>query len=433
MSKINRIDDNWLRIDNSYGVDATILANSDVEIDRATFVEIDSFLSLNDTLKDLSKDLGLEKVVFSPDLHKGAGIPVGTSALLKGCVIPKAIGTDIGCGMQLSVLDVPRSVIEDPELDQHLRAVFFEGKRNIKLSRNERIQLFKNGAFTSSCAPEEFLRSSALRDDEATHDDQLGSIGGGNHFVEIQEVDAVIDRHKAYEWGLKKNSICIMSHTGSVSVGQYIGKKWQDYAKNTYSKALKAPKGEYFPLIEAKDIENYLNEMRAAANFAAANRSYLTSMVKLALYNMTGVDFTYKVLHDSAHNLAWDTLHRKGACPAELDKPVIVPGSMGDYSYVLCGHGNIDSLCSACHGAGRKTARKGSKENIGELSTIRIITKLDPKKIHRKDILADYQASLAEEAPSCYKDVVPAIDTCKNAKVASPVIRLKPILTIKGY
>jgi len=90
-------------------------------------------------------------------------------------------------------------------------------------------------------------------------------------------------------------------------------------------------------------------------------------------------------------------------------------------------------LCSACHGAGRKTARKGSGKYQSELSTIRLITKLDPKKVTRKDIIADYMKSLAEEAPSCYKSVGPAIDTCRDASVSSTVARLKPILTIKGY
>lgn len=435
MINLIRKNENWITIENQFGVDATILANEQVLIDRSTYQEVEDFLTLSRSLRELDKSVTLDKVVFSPDLHKGSGIPVGTSAQFINCAIPKAIGVDIGCGMQLTVLSTNPAIIGDKRLDSYLRGIFFEGKRNIALSRDERVAIFTKGPFETAYAPEEFLRSSAKSNTEKTKDDQLGSIGGGNHFVEIQQVEEILDPHKAYEWKISKGAIVVMAHTGSVSIGQYIGKKWQDKAKDLWPTRLKKPLGGFHCLVQPDMISQYYEELSAGVNFAFANRQYLTKMVIDSVEQFTNTKSQYNTIHDSSHNIAYATgLHRKGACSAKLNEPVIVPGSMGDYSYLLCGQGNTDSLCSCCHGAGRKTSRSNSRKYEEEINSIRLITKLDTSKQYfRKDILANYKKSLAEEAPSCYKDIGPAIDTCKNAGVAFPVAKLKPILTIKGY
>ena len=435
MINLKRLDDNWIQIENQFGVDATILANDKVLIDRSTYDEINDFLSLSNSLKELDSTITLDKVVFSPDLHKGSGIPVGTTAKFTGCVIPKAIGTDIGCGMQLVKLDIDPLVLQNKKLDDHLRYRFFEGGRNIARSRLDRIKMFTSHVFQTSYVPEEFLRSSAKSDSELTRDDQLGSVGGGNHFVEIQVIKEILDTGKAWEWGLSKCDVVAMIHTGSVSVGQYVGKKWQDKAKEFWPKNLKKPLGGFHALYTTDAMKQYQDEQNAAANFASANRDALLDMVLGSIEDYIGERPTYKVIHDSFHNIALNEgIHRKGACSAKKDEPVIVPGSMGDFSYLLCGHGNENSLCSACHGAGRKTARKGGRQFENEIDKIRLVTKLDTKKKHfRKDIVANYKKSLSEEAPSCYKDIGPAIDSCNGVNVASPVAKFKPILTIKGY
>lgn len=457
-----RIDPNRLKVENAYGVDATLLANEDVYVDRSTLKEVGEFLSTQGLLNELGGSFS--KVVFSPDLHKGAGIPVGTSALVQNLVIPKAVGTDIGCGMRLTTLpDFDSAALADPRLDKILRHRFFEGGRRIGFDRAARTAIFQeglaglarldriplsdavlshnDGSFVTEYVPEEYLRSSG---DGITYDDQIGSIGGGNHFVEVQLVESILDPKVAFMWGLHKGTVCVMSHSGSVSVGTYIGKSGMEAARKDFPKGLKHPEGDYYP---TPNVETYMERMKAAANFAFANRYYLTRMVIDSLEEFTGKKVPHRTVYDAPHNLAWNTsegiLHRKGSCPADHDEnsldfplghPVIVPGSMGDYSYVLVGHGNEASLCSACHGAGRKTARTGSKASIQELDAIRVITKMDPDRVRsRPDIIADYKKSLAEEAPSQYKDVEPAIQTCLGAGVASPVARLKPLFTIKGY
>lgn len=434
MINLHRIDANWIAIDNPYGVDATILANQHVWIDRATYGEIDQFLALANSLREIDSSVALDKVVFSPDLHKGSGIPVGTTAQFKNCVIPKAIGTDIGCGMQLVRIDISPDILSRMELDARFRYRFFEGGRNIARSRNDRIEIFTQQVFSTPYVPEEFLRSSAKTDDEPTRDDQLGSVGGGNHFVELQIVAEILDSSRAYDWGLAKGQVVAMIHTGSVSVGQYVGKQWQETARRLWPKSVKKPTGDFYALLDVENIQAYKNAELAAANFASANRAALREMVIDSIADVAGTKPSYHVIHDSFHNIALDDgLHRKGACSAKANEPVIVPGSMGDSSYLLCGHGNTHALCSACHGAGRKTARSGARNASQELDSIRLITKLDPRRIVRKDIIEDYKKSIAEEAPSCYKDIGPAIDTCRDAQVASPVARFKPILTIKGY
>jgi tRNA-splicing ligase RtcB len=153
----------------------------------------------------------------------------------------------------------------------------------------------------------------------------------------------------------------------------------------------------------------------------------------------------FRLVYDAPHNLVWsdgqDHLHRKGACPAGCDHddlvfpdghPVILPGSMGDASYVLRGRGSLASLCSAPHGAGRIAARgDGRCADPGELKSIRVVTKLDPLRV-RRDIADELRRTLMEEAPSNYKPVLPVIETVNDAGIASPVARLRPLLTVKG-
>jgi tRNA-splicing ligase RtcB len=150
-------------------------------------------------------------------------------------------------------------------------------------------------------------------------------------------------------------------------------------------------------------------------------------------------------VYDAPHNLVWSEgqnhLHRKGACPAASDPkdplfpdghPVIVPGSMGDASYVLKGQGSIASLCSAPHGAGRLAARgEGRKGDASELRHIRVVTKIDPTRV-RRAIAVEHLRTLMEEAPSQYKSVTPVVETVADAGIASPVARLRPLLTVKG-
>jgi tRNA-splicing ligase RtcB len=186
--------------------------------------------------------------------------------------------------------------------------------------------------------------------------------------------------------------------------------------------------------------------MGNAANFAFANRLFLGLMVVRALSEALGRAVEARLVYDAPHNLVWDEgghrmIHRKGACPADGSSgdadfpsghPVIIPGSMGASSYVLRGHGSVASLCSGCHGAGRSAPRQqGRRGSAAELEPLRVVTKVDGKRL-RRDVRAEWERALLEEAPSRYKDVTPVIETVVGGGVAGKVARLWPLLTIKG-
>ena len=186
--------------------------------------------------------------------------------------------------------------------------------------------------------------------------------------------------------------------------------------------------------------------MGNAGNLAFANRLFLGLMTVRALPEALGREVEARLVYDAPHNLIWDQgggqmIHRKGACPAEgpsddaefpSGHPVIIPGSMGASSYVLRGHGATASLCSACHGAGRLAPRQQARRgSTAELEPLRVVTKVDQRRL-RRDVRADWERSLLEEAPSRYKDVMPVIETVAGAGIASRVARLWPLLTVKG-
>ncbi len=488
-SHLERLDDTRVRVRTHRELDVTLFANANVDLDPASVAEILSFAHLADTLDDLNarRFFGdamarVERIVLTPDFHRGSGIPVGTVLDARGFVLPKAVGSDIGCGMRLLSTDVTADEFArlGNDLDERLRYIFFEGGRNIPLSATQRRGMFTAGlqglieethagegiwqywdkrtqeadlmrthklgrlATDGIFGLEDFIRGSG---EAFTRDGQIGSIGGGNHFVEVQRVDEVLDGATARAWGLKAGHVAIMAHSGSVGIGHLVGNHFTDAAKAAYPKGMAHPEHGFYPLgLESTEGRRYLSAMGNAGNFAAANRLFLGLMTVRALSEALGREIEAKLIYDAPHNLIWDEggdrmIHRKGACPADgpsndadfpSGHPVIVPGSMGASSFVLRGHGNTASLCSCCHGAGRIAPRRqGRKGDIAELDPLRIVTKVDAKRL-RRDVREEWERAVLEEAPSCYKDVTPVIDTIVGADVASKVVRLWPLLTVKG-
>ncbi|MFA5490083.1 MAG: RtcB family protein [Candidimonas sp.] len=479
--KITRIDSTKVEIETN-GLRLTLFANESVDLDRGSFEEIEQFSEITTTLDRLNS-LGYFKdqegkitnAILTPDFHKGAGMPVGMVLETESFILPKAIGTDIGCGMRLLVTDMTRDEFASlSNLDNHLRWMFFEGGRNLSLSPDQRIALFRDGlpglietkhdtgGLWDIWSDEDqtrdvikchnigqwptndifyqldgFIKGSG----NYSRDDQIGTIGGGvsNHFVEIQTIDDIFDRHMAYEWGLRRDHIVIMVHTGSVGVGQMIGKHYTDKSRQTYP-SIEHPKNGFYPL--TGDIgREYMSAMANAANFAFANRLFLGLIAIKSLSDVAGRKISSQLVYDAPHNLLWDShrhIHRKGACPAHgpdsdfpMGHPVIIPGSIGDSSYLMAGKGNKESLCSCCHGAGRIKPRQGQRKETSEFDQLRVITRIDPTKV-RSDIAKAYLASMAEEAPSAYKEITPVIDTVVDSNIASKVARLNPLLTIKS-
>lgn len=468
-----RTDANRVCISTDYHA-IELFANESVFIDRKSIEEITAFAEVSETIRKL-RQIGfldstaqIERIILTPDFHKGAGIPIGTVFRSQGFVMPRAVGSDIGCGMRFMTTDVTREEFDSlgDRLDQILRHIFFEGGRNIPLSRKQREAIFRwgiaglleeqhasegiwaywdwgrehedaerhmhsLGGFPTSniFGMADFIRGSGRA---FTHDDQIGSIGGGNHFCEFQAVEEIFDRRRAYDWKIRAGKIAIMVHSGSVGIGHLVGNHFTDLARSMYPEGLRHDHDFY--MIPEDRSDGYLEAMWNAANFAIVNRLFLGLMMVRALSEALGRRVGYKLVYDAPHNLIWmdghGFVHRKGACPAGQDEPVIIPGSMGSSSFILAGSGNEQTFCSACHGAGRSKRRQRSRKGSGEI-TCRVVTKIDPQRV-RRDIREEYMRALLEEAPDRYKDITPVIETVEGAEIARRVARTFPLLTVKG-
>lgn len=492
---------------NKHNFKISIFKNEDVIVDKNAFQELDNLLKLEETIEKIKvkeKDFfDLEKpkiseVVLTPDFHKGSGIPIGTVLLTKGFVVPQAVGNDVNCGMRFYTTDLSEEKIKAnfSNLEKKLRHIFFEGGRGIPMCKMQREAIFRNGLngiqetykksqgkgiwkyydpieqekelarvnqFGSLKTETIFGLDDFIGTDTLTYDNQTGSIGGGNHFVEVQKVCEIFDTQTSYAWGLKKNQVVVMLHTGSVSIGHLTGSYFKEIMKKIYPKNLLHPENGIYVLPDSEKYKEEWNlfwsSLANSANFAFANRLFLGLMLKKAMMEEFG-DIKLNLLYDASHNLVWKQnidnekafLHRKGACPARgmeqmkgtdfeyYGEPVIIPGSMGASSYILAGMGNRDSLFSASHGAGRVLSRgealKYSEEAFKEfIDKFKIITPLDPnsqKVKSRSDILNKWKEDLKKEAPFAYKNITPVIQTHIDNNLARPIARLEPLFTIKG-
>lgn len=482
--RTERLDYNRVRIITPSGLDIILYANEQVIIDRASLAEVATISGIAETIRllEVERFFGdyaaqLHRAILTPDFHKGAGIPIGTVLDADGFVLPKCAGSDVGCGMRLLVTDITREDFNRAiNLETILRYRFFEGGRDIPLDEHNRAAMLREGliGMTPHGGLWDRIDQSKMHTDlERTHqfghwpthdlwmfkdyargsgglsyDSSIGTIGGGNHFVELQVVEDCLDRQVCWQWGIKPDHVTIMVHTGSVGLGSAVGDHFIQAAHSLYPKGLPVPGHDYLPLPTVGPNHgagaSYLSAMGLAANFANVNRVVLGEIALRCLSEALGREVAGHLVYDAPHNLIWSDgqrhLHRKGATPAEAipdvafpnGHPVIIPGSMGDASYVLRGLGSVSSLCSAPHGAGRKTARgTGRKAAVQELEPLRIVTKIDLRKV-RREIAEQYTKDLMEEAPSHYKPVLPVIETVTASEMAAPVARLWPLLTVKA-
>lgn len=492
------------QVENALGLDVRYFANPDVYVEKVAFEQLFEFLDVHRAVREVQSapklagrffgdaPVGLDKVVLTPDFHKGSLVPVGTVARAQHFCIPQAIGNDICCGMRLLVTDLPAEALDPywPDIQKRLRAIFFAGERNIPMSPRQREAMLREGlpGLVETAADNEktgiwtrFDRQAERENLARAYDDghfettrlfgfesfiessgnvdgrdpQIGCVGGGNHFVELQRIDALFDGHAAREWGLSKGCLAIMVHSGSVGLGHAIGGYFMGRAREIFPTTVKAPAGGFYPLPTEGPLKGegrfYIDGMSNAANFAFANRLFLGLMAVRAIEEASGRTLSTKLVYDAPHNLVFPTadgfVHRKGATPARgpngLDyhgKPVIIPGSMGAASYLLAGQGNETALESACHGAGRALSR-GKAAHIEketyerEVGKLRVVGPIDPRSpqiARRRDIVEKYHQRLSEEAPYAYKPVEPVIDSVESAQIARKVARLMPLCTVKG-
>lgn len=445
----------------------------------------------NQALADLSAALpdvsgftegSIEKIITTPDFHAGKPVPVGIVADVKHAMLPHLIGNDIGCGMRLIVLENIKDWQLTKALEGYLRHIFFQGGRNIALNGRNRAAILREGmpgllesalrdrrgllcnvdmarawADCARQADDGFFPTTHIDPDfEAyvkdpdifRHDAILGTIGGGNHFVEFCTVDQICDGAFAYAVGLKKDSIVLIVHSGSLDFGQRVG--------SVVGERLARRTGlvDHRPLERAHDKNlmcRYENAMANAANIALANRFFIGLGAIEALSKTIGRSINHHLIYDSAHNMIWKDgdvyRHRKGSCPARgigqlsgspyewQGEPVILPGSMGDCSWLLKGLGNKETMSSSAHGAGRKLSRTEARRDAHipkHLTVVGPINLNDPLVKARPDIVGEVEKRMQEEAPSAYRSVENVVVTMEDNQMASRVARFKPLLTVKG-
>lgn len=490
-----------------YGFPVCLHLAEDTPPERNALAELDALLETEETVKRLKEAGGFFKdpgsrlcaAAVTPDFHKGAGIPIGTVLLTKGFVIPSAMGNDINCGMRFYTTDLSEERLRArmPELRPKLRHLFFEGGRDIPMRDVQREAMLREGLQglleTANQAEGKGIWAYYHREEQEadlaavqgrgsipasdvpglldyiaqsgnlSYDAQIGSIGGGNHFVEVQRVAEVFDGGTAGAWGIKKGSLAVMIHSGSLMIGHQSGLLNRQLCESVYPKNLDHPKNKIFPLPEGpyyqKAWDTFWNTTANSANFAFANRLFLGLMLQKAIAE-TVEECAFRLLYDSPHNFIWKReekgetlyLHRKGACSADgleamensafayYGEPVMIPGSMGSSSYLLAGEGNQNSLWSASHGAGRKLSR-GEAIHGNEalfrsfMEKFQIITPVDPERSDlrgRRDILDKWEESIRAEAPYAYKDIDSVVRVHTRDRLARLVARMEPVFTIKA-
>lgn len=434
---------------------------------------------LNDILRDESLEQvvnvatlpGIQKYSLAmPDIHEGYGFPVGGVAAMdaeSGVISPGGIGFDINCGVRLLKSGKTFDEIRD-EIPDLATAIYKEVPSGVgrggrlKTVNKELDAVLTTGVeemLKRGYATEEDLKNceSNGRLEEANPDlvskhakdrgrDQLGTIGAGNHFVEIQKVDKILDGITAEKLGLFENQICVMVHCGSRGLGHQVATDYIKIMLDSLSKyGIRLPDNQLACApVNSLEGKNYFAAMAAAANFAWANRQMITWEIRQAWDKIFGsrTSEELKLVYDVAHNIAKIEeypsagsgqvmkviVHRKGATRAFPGQPVLIPGSMGTASYILVGTENSlrESFGSSCHGAGRVMSRTKAKKIV---RGSRLKEELETAGV---SVRAGSMPGLAEEAPLAYKDVEEVVDVVHKVGIAKKVAKLKPVGVIKG-
>ena len=351
-------------------------------------------------------------IAIMPDVHSGYGMPIGGVLATKNVVIPNAVGVDIGCGMNYTQLDIESSAI----IKENIKLIMGKIRESIPVG-------FKHNEHGCNDKDMPNMEKDIIIEKEFNSaKNQLGSLGGGNHFIEIQE-------------NLKGN-IGIMIHSGSRNLGLQVAKHYNNIAKEKS----KLPKDWELDFLDIndKDGQDYLKAMNYCLEFALLNRKKMMDKIKniiLDIYNKnktsTGQNIKFDNNIDCHHNYAvLEThfgeqvmVHRKGAISAKKGELGIIPGSQGTASYIVEGLGNEDSFMSSSHGSGRLMSRSQARK---ELNLENEKLSLDKQGIihsirNEKDL---------DEAPSAYKNIDMVLSN--ETDLIKPIIKLRPLAIIKG-
>jgi tRNA-splicing ligase RtcB len=411
-----------------------------------------------------------------PDIHWGYGFPIGgvaaTDVAAGGVVSPGGVGFDISCGVRLLTADLDRTDLMPrlPDLMDRLSRVIPRGLGRGGLwqpsGRPELIDVLRRGVHPvveqghgvphdlDRCEDRGAVDADVSQVGERALERgarQVGSLGSANHFLEVQVVDAVLDERCARAFGLRAGQVCVMIHCGSRGLGHQIcgdHVRRMNAVERRYGISVPDPQLACAP-VDSPQGRDYLGAMAAAANYARANRQWLSDAARRVLWAVTGADLD--LVYDVSHNLAkLEThridgttrtlcVHRKGATRAlppghpdlpedlaPVGQPVFVPGTMGTASYVLTGVTGNEAFDSCCHGAGRVWSRHRAQRQI---TAEHLRTELADAGVA---VRPTSWRSVTEEAPEAYKDVDTVVTAGEHNGLGHLVARLLPLGVLKG-
>lgn len=426
---------------------------------------------------------GIQKFSIGlPDIHFGYGFSiggVGAFSARTGIISPGGVGFDINCGVRMLRTNLTEEEVR-PKMKELIDTLFKNvpsgvgSKGQIKLQEGQIDEVLNNGAewavengygwdhdleYLEENGKMEEARSEKVSEKAKKRGiPQLGSLGSGNHFLEVQKIEEIIDKDAARTFGVKKGEVAVLIHSGSRGCGHQV---CSDYLR-TMDKAYKRHKINIpdrqlaCAPVDSDEAQDYFQAMAAAANYAWANRQMIVHWVRESfeqIFRKSAEDMEMNIIYDVAHNIAKKEIHeikgrntevyvhRKGATRAfgpgrkeipsaykKIGQPVIIPGTMGTASYLLHGTQTAmeETFGSTAHGAGRKMSRAGAKREFkGEkvqkyLASIGIIVKATSMPI------------VAEESPGAYKDVDEVVKTAHDAKISKLVAKMVPLGVAKG-
>ncbi|MDD3454502.1 MAG: RtcB family protein [Methanobacteriales archaeon] len=447
-----------------------------------------------EALKDLEKGAvdqvanvaclpGIQKFSIGlPDIHFGYGFSIGGVAAFdasNGIISPGGVGFDINCGVRLLKTNLDHEEVK-PKIKELIDTLFRNvpsgvgSKGKIRLKEGQIDEVLENGAewaVENGYGWEEDLEhleeNGKIEDANATKVSekakkrgipQVGSLGSGNHFLEVQRIDKIFDEKVAKAYGLETGKVTVLIHTGSRGCGHQICSDYLKIMDKAYKKYnIKIPDRQLACApVDSEEAREYFQAMAAAANYAWANRQMIVHWVRESfeqVFKKPAEDMEMEILYDVAHNIAKKEthpikglkreayVHRKGATRAfgpgrkeipskyrKIGQPVIIPGTMGTASYVLHGTETAmkETFGSTAHGAGRKMSRAGAKRTYrGE----QVQRNLSKRGIY---IRATSMPVIAEEAPGAYKDVDMVVNTSHKTGISRLVAKMIPLGVAKG-
>ncbi len=347
-------------------------------------------------LENTAQLADIHQAAGMPDLHPGRGYPIGACFFSHHRIYPALIGNDVGCGMALFQTGLPHANVKLDKLEKQLHKLDAPSGADWTAKRETACQTWQLSA--------------------SSHDHALGTIGGGNHFAEFLQADSILDTQSWLQLGLDQKRLLLLVHSGSRGLGQQI---LGEHIEQFGHRGLAA---------DSDAGAAYLQAHNQALRWAACNRELIATRFLTAVRSpgMAIIDIPHNLLCPAqiAGQSGW--LHRKGAAPSDRG-PLIIPGSRGDFSYLVTPIARAESLYSVAHGTGRKWSRAECKERLRHRYTRSTLT----RTAFGSRVLCSNSDLLYEEAPEAYKPSAEVIEALQQAGLISVIARLKPVLTYK--